>query len=78
VPDRSTPWRGAAFARTPFTKRHLLCHLVWPKRVGSRRLPRTPQGLAALLVIRTETLGQKIAMGNSREPPAVTLSGHKT
>jgi hypothetical protein len=34
------------------------------------------QRLAALSAYQTETLGQSIALGNSREPPAFTFPGH--
>jgi hypothetical protein len=51
---------------------------VWPKRVKNRRLPGTTQRLAALLPYRTEALGQSIALGNSREPPAFTFPSRTT
>jgi hypothetical protein len=40
---------------------------------GSRRLPGVTRRLAALLAYRTETFGQNVALGNSREPPAFTF-----
>jgi hypothetical protein len=36
------------------------------------------QRLAAPLAYRTETLGQSIALGNSREPPAFTFPSRNT
>ena len=65
-------WRGAALARTQLTERCLL-HDLFGRNVSNRRLPETTQRLVARLAIRTETLGQSIALGNSREPPAFTF-----
>ena len=48
---------------------------VRPKRVRGRRLPRMTRRLVALLASRTETPGEKIALGNLREPPALTFPG---
>jgi hypothetical protein len=51
---------------------------VWPKRVRNRRLAGTTQSLAALLAYRTEVLGQSMALGSSREPPAFTFPSRNT
>jgi hypothetical protein len=71
-------WRGAALTRTPLTKPYLLYDWFGPKRVRNRRLPGITQRLAAPLAYRTETLGHGIALGNSREPPALTFPSRNT
>jgi len=62
-------------ARTSSAQHHLFYDIVWPKRVrktgGSRELP---QRVVARLVYRTGTLGENIALGNSREPPVENTS----
>jgi hypothetical protein len=75
---RSRAWRGAALARTPLTKRYLLYDVLGRNGVRNRRLPGMTQRLAAPLAYRTETLGQSIALGNSREPPAFTFPSRNT
>jgi hypothetical protein len=72
MPPRND-WRGAAL--TCVSRPDGICSIAYLAETGeNRRLPRTTQRLVALLACRTETSGQSIALGNSREPPAVTFS----
>jgi hypothetical protein len=53
-------------ARAAFTETTFDLWRVWPKRVENQAAPEN----YAVLAFRSETLGQSIALGNSREPPA--------
>jgi len=54
----------------------IFCHIAYLAETReNRRLPRMTWRVLVLLASRTEPLGWKIALGNSREPPAFTFQG---
>jgi hypothetical protein len=66
---------GSRFGSHPLTKRHLLCDLFGRNGSEAGGSRDRPSVWFLLLVYRTETLDQSIALGNSREPPAFTFPG---
>jgi len=70
-------WRGAALTRVSIPDG--ICSMAYLAETGeNRRLPRTTQRLVALSPYRTETVGRNVALGNSREPPAITFPSRNT
>jgi hypothetical protein len=68
---------GSRLARTPLTKRYLFCDLLGRNGCETGG-PRERPGAWLLLAYRTEMLGQRTPLGNSRAPPAFTFPSRNT